>query len=231
MKYLFIIFTLFTTIAHSQNEYVNKTRYIWAESGLSLRNQPSAKANKITVIPYGETVEFIKDTYDIFTIQETKEFKFEDTWIEIRYKNQTGYAFSGYISNVKPPKKDEEITKYLSRVFKPLDKKIIRKYKDCDEGENKDSCISQYVMSYSEGVSYAYWQGEGGGTETLSIPNINFLQAFILAKKYCPIYNQFPLKYHEGRLRMIVVERDDVGCDFTIVENGDFIIINWSGGC
>lgn len=231
MKHIFILAFLFSNLVYSQFETLNKTRYIWAESGLSLRSEASADAQKLTVIPYGETVEFIEDTYNVFTVQETKDFKYTDSWLKIKYKNFEGYAFGGYISKMPPPNKNEvSVEEYLNRTLKLLDKTVIQKYKDCVEVADQ-SCISEYTLSFNKGVSYNSWQGEGGGTETLVIPNINLLQAFILGTHFCDMYDQFPFKYYETPLEMIIIERDDVGCDFTVVSYSDVVIIKWSAGC
>ncbi|OEK06073.1 hypothetical protein A8C32_18760 [Flavivirga aquatica] len=88
-------------------------------------------------------------------------------------------------------------------------------------------------ISYKNGgVTYTFWNGEGGGTEDLSIPNkLNILQAFTLGTIFCPSYKDFNVTYYKKPLPTIVVERDDVGCGFTITILGDYTLIHWSGGC
>lgn len=233
MKYLIFIFicSFSIQILVSQEQHT-KPYYIWAKSGLSLRKTPDKNAEKLTIIPYSSKVTFISFTSESYTVTEFDGFQYTTNWAKVSYNNNIGYAFAGYLSTIKPPKISENygIQEYLDDYFTKTDLIAYSTYENCS-GEHIRSCITSGLISYKEGISYSFWSGEGGGTDTLSIPNLNILQAYTLGTIFCPSYNDFEITYTENPLPTIVVMRDDVGCDFTITVLGDYAIIHWSGGC
>lgn len=225
---LLIFFNL--QIILSQETHINPY-YTWAKSGLSLRKTPDKNAEKITVIPYKSKVNLISYSTETLTVSEFSGFNYTTNWVKVKYKDFVGYAFMGYLSIIKPPEisKSYGVKEYLNDNFTKTNTKILTKYENCT-GED-ESCVLSGINSYKEGISYSFWSGEGGGTDTLSIPKLNILQAFILGTIFCPSYNNFEIKYFDNPQPTIIVMRDDVGCDFSITVLGDFAIIYWSGGC
>ncbi len=120
MKYFITVFICFIAlqIALAQ-EPVNTTYYVWAKSGLSLREAPDKNAKKITTIPYGNKTTFISKVYEHLTVTEFTNFEYGDIWFKINYDNQIGYAFAGYLSYLKPPKASEnyDLLTYLKENF------------------------------------------------------------------------------------------------------------------
>ncbi len=234
MRYLVLLFIcLFNTEFSFAQEDNNLLYYVWAKSGLSLRNAPNKTAEKLTIIPYSDNVTFIAKTAETYTIIEFPGFEYSDGWVEVNYKNLTGYVFAGYLSHMQPPNisTDTSLTSYLDKLFTETQTIAYETYENC-KNDNRLSCIKSGQKSYKSGVTYTFWNGEGGGTEDLSIPNkLNILQAFTLGTIFCPSYKDFDVVYYEKPQPTIIVERDDVGCDFTITVLGDFTIIRWSGGC
>ena len=229
---LFCALCLFNTSVFLAQELSNSNYYVWAKSGLSLRESPDKNSKKLTIIGYSENVTFISNTFEAFTVTEFNGFDYTDNWFKIKHKNLTGYVFGGYLSKTPPPNILDEtnnLTTYLNRVFTKTGYVIYDRYEDCNDDDS--NCITSSQTSYKEGASYSFWTGEGGGTETLSIPNLNILQAYILGTIFCETYKEFEIKYYEKPLPTIIVLRDDVGCDFTITALGNYTIIHWSGGC
>ncbi|WP_136465962.1 SH3 domain-containing protein [Flagellimonas onchidii] len=224
------IFFIFQIVAANSQESSAKPYYIWAKSGLSLRESPSANAEKITIIPYKSEVSIISDSGILLTVTEFPGFDYTDNWVKIKYKDFIGYSFMGYLSTIKPPELHENypLLEYLNDSFSKIDTHILSRYEDCTTDD--DHCISSGVASYKEGISYSFFN-EGGFSGSLSIPNFNILQAFTLATIFCPSYKDFETKYFETPLPTIMVFRDDVGCDFSITVLGDFTIIHWTAGC
>lgn len=217
-------------VVFSQDDYL-KPYYVWAKSGLSLRSAPNTTAEKLTVIPYKSAVSFISFTGETLTVTEFSGFDYTSNWVKIKYKNFIGYAFLGYLSLIKPPTISENygLDKYLADNFTKINTDIHTKYKDCTATD--ESCVTAGVVSYKEGITHRFWNGESGGTNTLSVPNLNILQAFILGSLFCPSFNDFETKYFDKPFPTILVLRDDVGCDFSITVLSGFAIIEWSGGC
>jgi len=233
MKYILclLIFVFGIQFSLSQEVYT-KSYYVWAKSGLSFRNSPDKNANKLTVIPYGSEIALISYSSETYTVTEFNGFQYTTNWAKVSYNNQIGYAFSGYLSVIKPPKISENysIEDYLNDYFTKTGMTTYSKYENCNS-KNKLDCISSGLISYKEGINYTFWNGEGGGTNTLSIPKLNILQAYTLGTIFCPSYKDFKISYTEKPLPTIIVLRDDVGCDFTVTILGDYAIIHWSAGC
>lgn len=225
MKYIsfILVFVLSTQFVISQETHL-EPYYIWAKSGLSLRESPDKNAEKITTIPYRNKVTFISYASESYTITEFDGFEYTTNWAKVSYNNQIGYAFAGYLSIIKPPKISEnyQLLEYLDDCFTKTGESTHSEF---------ENTITSGRISYKEGINYSFWNGEGGGTETLSMPKLNILQAYFLGSIFCPSYKNFETKYTEEPLPTIVVYRDDVGCDFSITVLGDFAIIHWTGGC
>jgi len=67
------------------------------ESGVTLRDQPTAQGEKIIVAPDRVNVEVVEEC-DM--LDKTKEKQIEDKtgwWIKVKYKGKTGYVFSGFL--------------------------------------------------------------------------------------------------------------------------------------
>lgn len=229
----YIVFIWLSFIGFAQQS--NQTPYyVWAKSGLSLRLGANTTSEKISTIPYGATVDVLSFDNNTFTVEEFKGFTYTTNWVKVKYNEIEGYAFYGYLSMVKPPQlnanasTEKGLLDYLKHNYKVLEKKIISKYEGCGD---ETYCEKEVLYTFENGITYSSWSGEGGGTETLGLPNTNLLQAFILASFYCDMYKDFETVYSESPLPTIVVNRDDVGCDFTITCVDGFAIILWSGGC
>lgn len=86
-KIITIIIVLLLPIACKNNNY-----YVHAKKGLIIRQEPDLNSNKITVIPYGEEIQINK-----YSNGNVKIDKIVDNWAYIDWKNNSGWAFSGYI--------------------------------------------------------------------------------------------------------------------------------------
>ncbi|MBO0593661.1 SH3 domain-containing protein [Cellulophaga sp. E16_2] len=225
-----IIFTLNVRSITAQEIFLD-SYYIWAKSGLSLRASPDKNAEKIIIIPYRSEVSLISRSNETLTVSEFPGFEYTSNWVKIKYKDLVGYSFLGYLAKIKPPEISDlvDLQNYLNDNFTKTSTEIISKYENCPM-EN-EACIISGVTSYKEGISYSFWNGEAGGSETVSIPNFNILQAFILASTFCPSYTAYKIEYFENPQPTILVYRDTAGCDFSITVLGSVAIIHWSGGC
>jgi hypothetical protein len=133
---------------------------------------------------------------------------------------------------MKPPSsktQNSSLINYLKNTFKLLDTTIIATHSNDNCGSI--DCAKEYILTFEGGLVYTYWSGEGGGTETLSLPKSNILHGFLLAAKYCDMYKDFETIYSPNPMPSIRVMRDEVGCDFAITSLDDLVIIVWSGGC
>jgi len=229
MRFFFILIC-FSFLSYGQEFNVNPF-YVWAENGLFLRSEPTTDSEKITTIPFGSSLQFIDFDSNTYTAEEFEGFKHTSNWMKVAYKSFEGYVVSGYTSILKPPSvelQDTSLANYLSNTFKLLDTKIIATH---NESCQDIDCAKEYILTFENGIVYTYWEGEGGGTETLSLPKSNMLHGFLLAARYCDMYKQFKTEYSEEPLPYIRVLRNEVGCDFSITSLDELVIIVWSGGC
>lgn len=232
MKNILIVLFVVVNICSAQQK--NKDFFVWAKNGLSLRSSASTDAKKVETIPYGERVKFLSYDKNYYTVTEFKGFDYSDGWVKVNYNNTEGYVFNGYLSPITPPELNTDkspvnsILQYIKNNHKQLDKKITEYYFGCTGEDCQESAA---IYTFEGGITYSYWSGEGGGSQTLVLPKSNMLHAFTLASLFCRNYKDFKTVYTETPLPTIKVMRDDVGCDFTITTLNDYVIILWTGGC
>lgn len=96
--------------------------YIWAESGLNLRERPDFKSEVLAKMPFGEKIicKGRKSGYDyehnsLKIIDEIKisdnkvsKIEMEGNWVKISFRDIDGYVFDAYLSRFKPLEKEKE---------------------------------------------------------------------------------------------------------------------------
>jgi hypothetical protein len=78
---------------------------VWAVDGLPLKQEPSASAKNIMLMPYGQQVTVVGTfksalPVNIKLINSNKLLKLTGNWIKISYKGRQGYVFGGYLSKM-----------------------------------------------------------------------------------------------------------------------------------
>ena len=89
---LFIILLTALTMTACKKEAI-ETRMIAAKSGLVLRSAPNPDAEKILLMPYGANVEILDNSKHPETTMGTAKGR----WMEVRFQEKEGFAFSGYM--------------------------------------------------------------------------------------------------------------------------------------
>jgi len=136
-----------------------KERYVWGYSGLSLREEAKLGSKRLTVIPYGDKVEFLRIPTKVnpFEIEEFPLFSVKGRWVMVEYKGMQGFVFDGYLGMFPPMEKCssekdcqefESILSYFRRVFE-VQTEGVKKMK-FEEGYVVDE---PYAL-YTNGVSY-----------------------------------------------------------------------------
>ncbi len=85
--------------------------WVKAAGGLRLRDRPSADGRIVFVIPDFSEVNVLEETGDIITISGAS-----GKWSRVRYKDETGWAFGGFLNSVEPDR--AEIRNALSEKLK-----------------------------------------------------------------------------------------------------------------
>ncbi len=96
LKKFLVILTLLAVTATLQADEESKPYWVIARGGLNLRAEPSLKGAKVVTIPEGEQVTFIEQKEKL-TVG-----KISGYWWQVKWQDKTGYAFSGFLSAVKP---------------------------------------------------------------------------------------------------------------------------------
>lgn len=157
---------------------------VMAGSGLRMRGTPNLKGKKIMVIPYNAQIEKINDgkSYGTLSVKEFKGFNIEGEWVKVKYKNQEGFVFSGYLTQFPLPiSYDSYFKKTLKVSKKKYDKK---KYKECTVTKKED-CICNWKEDYYDGnVTYEYgYCSEEALFESYTFRNVTFAEAYLIGKK------------------------------------------------
>ena len=170
--------------------------YIWAASGLNLRAEPNAQAQKIINIPFGEKIEIIDNqihahpfSYAMARSNST-EWVVNGHWVQVAFQQHRGYVFDGYLSKLPPITNPSEKAPYLN-----LD--LIKSYgKDHWEGlleETKIATInfedqqrdpdkgrsSSYKLTFKNGAYYESIEESFSGYINIFISNISIEEAYL----------------------------------------------------
>jgi hypothetical protein len=97
----------------------NEVKYVFAAAGFRLREAPDLKAKNLITIPYGSEVEILRKTGNTLSIN----YYLSGEWVEVKWKDKTGYAFDGYLLDKK------EFARF-DKVFQFVKNKISDKIKN-----------------------------------------------------------------------------------------------------
>ncbi|MEM6802821.1 MAG: SH3 domain-containing protein [Bacteroidota bacterium] len=151
-----------TSLAQGWREYDTKTLYVYAPSGLNMREGPTVSHEKLTKIPYGAKVELlVKSTKQDLTVD-----GLPGGMAKVMYNGYTGYTFDGYLSQFQPPKEGTTFKDYLE---------LLR-----NDGH----------LVYYEEVSRDY-DGYFQAEESLMIHQSYWYEAFLVARLLCKLPPSF----------------------------------------
>ncbi len=113
--------------------FINEYRWIDSKDGMRMREAPDPSSETITTIPGYEKVLLLKETGDEMTLQEHT-----GKWSNIRWNDQTGWVFGGYLSR-------EELVDLSQSTY------ISGKYYLVDDPYNE-----QYIEFFDDNTSIIY---------------------------------------------------------------------------
>lgn len=186
--FLLTILTFISINSYSQKILTKGDKYyVWANSGLNLRESCSRSAKIITTIPYGEivTIDSMQSEYN-FEVEIFGTIKVKEKWtpshfikghmLKVLYKNQNGYVFDGFLSKLKPIAKEKSIFD-LEIIFKN-DSKIIKEF-----NSEKDQLNCTETL-FSNGNLFFRIAANGGYFENMyMIPNISFDEGLLIINR------------------------------------------------
>lgn len=101
----------------------NASLFVNASSGLSLREGTNLRSNKILTLPYGsEVIKISTPANTKMTVE-----GITGNMVEVSYQGAKGFAFDGYLSPIAPPKAEETLKNYASRISTDSQKIVVVK--------------------------------------------------------------------------------------------------------
>lgn len=144
--------------------------YVTAPSGLSLREYDNLQSDKIAKMPYGTKVKVLK----VEGKTTMKISGIPGAMDEIEFNHKKGFAFNGYLSKYFPPERDISVKGYASELQ------------------------ALYPEVAFEKVS-AGSKSKPLTIETLSIPNAQWHEAFIIAQRLFDFPKEFEIPSLNGK--------------------------------
>lgn len=209
MRYIIItIVLLFLNVdVNSQNLKIGDTLYVWAESGLILRENSNINSEAITTIPYGISVILVDNepkgfhNYNEIDEYEHKKvlmpaIKYKGRFYKVKYLDFEGYIFNGLLStlptlNIRYNESreffhSENLKSYFNREFGIL---IILR----NRGADTLDYWSQRIV-YNNGIILDEEKGVSWWNYSYIIPDISMNEAYLLVN----ILRDFEKYYKRG---------------------------------
>lgn len=193
---LLIIASLLLTMAQPVSAIINyvpgDTLYVWAFSGLSLREQPDLNSSRLAVLPYGTVLVAQNYSQDKQTsVTAVPSYKdgetmypavvFHGDFAMVSYNGVTGYLFDGYLSK-SPPLKYSIHSGNSRPEFEPVVDWATRNF-----GLLKESKNGTFVHGYTYYTTQIFGNGmvqdmraEKSGWTRLILPDFSMEEAFLL---------------------------------------------------
>ncbi len=90
-KIIMFIFLFITTDVYS----INNVKYVNAQSGLRLRENPDIESKIILIIPFSGQVVVIEEKKEIVNFE-----NINGKWTKVKYKNIEGWVFGGFLGEL-----------------------------------------------------------------------------------------------------------------------------------
>ncbi len=194
---------------------VQDTLYVWASSGLNLRASAAKTAEKLVTIPFGGEVVATDITEKYFLVEEELG-TIDGRWLGVKYKDYTGYVFSGYLNSFPTPNDAEDDLTYFKRIFGPVQ----MEYETVDSIQK--STTQTILLKHGITISTQRYQEEDRSAfPTIFLPQLSHRNAKLFAKHLYAsprFYDQREaiLTYDAQTHTIKVTEQEEVGCFFSL---------------
>jgi hypothetical protein len=151
--------------------------YVYARSGLTLREKPQIDGAKLTSLPFGTKVNVIDDDLesDPFSAKEPCGLEISGHWVKVKHGQKEGYLFDGFLLTHGPDAVQEPVTYWTS---------VSKVKSTSDKGPHADVEYYEYASTvWENGVSYVSQGYVGGSSSTLILPKslVSFQEAYLMA--------------------------------------------------
>ncbi|MFK7773251.1 MAG: SH3 domain-containing protein [Saprospiraceae bacterium] len=256
--FTFLLSLIFLFPSFGVSDYKsNDDLYIWAISGLNLRSQPDAKSSKIVNIPYGEKVTVIDNQINAHKFSYTMSrsnsasWEIDGFWVQVKYGNEEGYVFDGYLGKFPTITKSAETIPYLTLETLKLygkenwgglknEKKETMLDFDDNARDSDKGHSSSYLLTFKNGSSYETVDESFSGYLNLKIKDISLEEGYLFLNALMGIeYKQKMNKGNEsfgGSIQLSSVGENEItffgsGMNITLKKVEGGILIQSAGGC
>ncbi len=195
------------------NEYQFGDRlFVWAKSGLNMREAPDANSKVLIKISFGgEVVCQSRKYWDDYLHNSQKindkielpsgksaQIELKGSWAKVKYENYEGYVFDAYLSRFKPAKKAgnaESILGYFKNEFSPI-----------TYLEKKDSMLEygRDKVVFSNGIFLSHNYHPSGSAFQMNVPDFSIEEAFLLIR----YLDEYAIKITQSEEGGIIIFQD-----------------------
>jgi hypothetical protein len=248
----FLLCLVFPFLLTAQSEDGYPDKYVWAESGLTMRDAGNSSGKKLLVLPFGAAVTPTGNSgaqanvtalpsvsYKTqWGISKSQPYVMHDSYLEVVYQGQIGFVYNGYLSAYSPDTGAEntpDLTAWMANQFGSPNT-ISGEELIIQEGR------WQSVQLYPAGVMQTNVEYEGGGSMTFVFPAGSINDGYLIAARFLGItdavHEKEELQKDMDFLPEILEIKEDGTLQFTgdmsetvIQVVGGMLIIHSAGGC
>lgn len=225
---------------YTTNYTTNDTLNVFAINGLSIRNQPDLKSQKLGKIDFGKSV-IVMEIFN-FSKKDTIESR-PGNWVKISFEKLEGFVFDGYLSSLPVPqlKVDERETyshfyNYVEK-FYPRSKneiRVIEPYFDLDGKDARGFLVSVFPKRIKriDVSGYEEWEVQLNFEKYRFAELISLVEVFHASphakesfkkalKKFSPSKKLVEKSIHNSQI---------IVGDFKIIDGISSKVISYSGG-
>lgn len=238
MKYVFAI--LITIVIYNEsfsiiNYLPNDRLYVWAESGLNLREGKNFKSEIIKKIEFGEKVlcQGYKTEYhyynksitiiDEIEFSKGQEFSIElkGIWVKVKYKDIEGYIFDAYLSKLKPVK----TTKHSQTIFEYFKESVGVANYLVKKDPKKEAGLNKVVLN--NGLFFTEYVDSNKYGFKMIIPDFS-IEEIILLFNHLGLYTDQTDKILQKKNEIFI---NQVCGDYSIKQFENIVTLNGNFGC
>lgn len=151
---------------------------VMAKSGLKLRLSPNLDSPVIDVVKYGSSLEKVEDFEPMLT--PIKIDWVEGQWIKVKYNNQVGFVFDGFISSLSAPMEDDEFSTEINDLSYSIYSWAFRNYEIGRIDTLSDSELSTSTITTLGGEDFFMYGSDEITKIEFTLSDIRIMDAYHL---------------------------------------------------
>lgn len=233
---LFLFSGIYTLTAQE-----NELKYVWAKSGLIIRDTPSITGNRIGKLAYGDSIRVVEKTekrymMKVLEIEEDtrsvlNDFYLKGNWVKIMVEDEEGFVWDGYLSRFPALQFISYTNLELIETWANREFGVTR---EISSKPILNSDYSKREITFTNGISLNSEITGGGGSEVIVIPGARINEGFLLFdlndyfNEYAePGFDQYRILIESDSSIILISEFGEI----SIKQDGDKLIIFSEGGC